>query len=255
MKAVVKSHSALESWRTISSYLVAKYVEMWETDYRGFNATSKSLVVRYEDLGMSETKEHTLATLIRFLDMPNLLRPFDSSSPNKTYNENHHSQRRRRDVESGRVKCAFVLADDPRTHRSSRSAKEASTTAALAAGRELRGQHETPRRMLQAHLRSHRPRVSTASQDPPPTLGHGEGHLVAKNLNASRAINHGGRSHSNYLTKQDVYDRSTVCSIWEKLGRWAGPYGYKPYGDMDCIRDSSPEESRMREPAEPLEGP
>ena len=152
-KGLKRSLRLMELWHKVSDDLAQKYVDMMSIDYNEFSKVAETIIVKYEDLKNQNTALFELKRIISFVGLtdpvslarlqPGELLPLPIP-------------------ESIRLKCAFALADSPRSHR-------------------------------------------------------------PKYLDTSL-----------YLTKQEVYTKSSVCKLWNKIGKYASKYGYHIYNNMSC---------------------
>jgi hypothetical protein len=137
------------------------------------------MVIKYEDLKNPDLKFASLTKLVMFLGLPLL----DSRGLEHEPPETNGSARVPTSIHT-RIDCAYLLADNPRTHR---------------------------RRDLE-------PRVHQLKDQ--------------EETNTRSAAGKAGR----YLTKDEVYDRDTVCEMWADIGGYASKQGYHPYKGFECTR-------------------
>jgi len=151
-KGLKRSLRVNEIWHKVSDDLAQKYVNMMSIDYYEFSKVAQTMIVKYEDLKNPSTSINELEKIISFIGLtdsvsvarlqPGELLPLPIPT-------------------NVRLKCAFALADNPRSHR-------------------------------------------------------------PKYLD------------TQYLTKDEVYNRQSVCRIWSKIGKYASIHGYTIYNNYSC---------------------
>ena len=153
-KGLKRSLGVMEIFRKVSNDLAQKYINMMSIDYYEFSrSNAKTMIIKYEDLKNPSTSINELEKIISFIGLTDTasvarLQPGEMLPlPIPT---------------SIRLKCAFALADNPRSHR-------------------------------------------------------------PKYLDTAM-----------YLTKNDVYNKKSVCRLWAKFGKYASIHGYTIYNNYSC---------------------
>jgi hypothetical protein len=98
----------MEIWHRVCDDLVQKYIDMMSIDYSQFSNVAQTMIVKYEDLKNPSTSLFELERIISFIGLtdsisvarlqPGELLPLPIPT-------------------NIRLKCAFALADNPRSHR------------------------------------------------------------------------------------------------------------------------------------------
>lgn len=107
-KGLKRSLGLMEIWHRVSDDLVQKYIDMMSIDYYQFSNVAKTIIVKYEDLKNPATSLLELERIISFIGLK------DSTSVARLQPGELLPLPIPTNV---RLKCAFALADNPRSHR------------------------------------------------------------------------------------------------------------------------------------------